>query len=309
MKKIRVNFVDFWPDFQKDNNYFYHLLSQKYDVEIDEEGLNPDLLFFSVDYGKKNERERYKGQKCKKIFFTGESVSANFDNENSIDISNHQAVYSIGKCDYAFTFDFSDDPRHFRLPLWVLQIDWFNKIGYGNPEYLLPLDKIHDNEFIAHPKLAFCAFIFNNPIPERVNAFNKFSSYKEVHGYGNPFKNWFYGESKKYNILKNYKFSICFENRLYAGYYTEKLFHAKTAGTVPIYHSDENVKLDFNEKSFINYNDFDSLDELVEYVKEVDSNDDLYLKYVNEPLFKEYTIDSNFYPENVLKFFDDVILK
>ena len=53
MKKIRVNFVDFWPDFQKDNNYFYHLLSQKYDVEIDEEGLNPDLLFFSVDYGKK----------------------------------------------------------------------------------------------------------------------------------------------------------------------------------------------------------------------------------------------------------------
>ena len=40
-----------------------------------------------------------------------------------------------------------------------------------------------------------------------------------------------------------------------------------------------------------------------------DSNDDLYLKYVNEPLFKEYTVDSNFYPENVLKFFNDVILK
>jgi len=303
MENLKINFVDFWPDFCKDNNYFYHLLNQKYNVIIDEE--EPDLLFFSVDYGRKKERDRYN---CKKIFYTGESVSANFDDENSLEISNHQASYSIGRCDYAFTFDFSNDPRHFRLPLWVLQLDWFNKKGYGNPEFLLPLNKTQSNEYTQHDKSKFCAFIFNNPIPERVEAYEAFSRYKQVDGYGQPFNNWFYGESKKYDILKNYKFSICFENRIYGGYYTEKLFHAKTAGTIPIYHSDENVKLDFNEKSFINYNNFDSLPELVEYVREVDNNSNLYEGYLSEPLFRNGNIPTQFYPEKVLQFFEDIIL-
>ena len=45
---IKINFVDFWFDFDKRNNYFYHLLSSQNEVVIDEE--DPDLLFFSVDY-------------------------------------------------------------------------------------------------------------------------------------------------------------------------------------------------------------------------------------------------------------------
>ena len=60
-------------DFQKDNNYFYHLLASEYDVAIDEK--DPDLLFFSVDYAKTRERDKYKNHRCKKIFYTGESVS------------------------------------------------------------------------------------------------------------------------------------------------------------------------------------------------------------------------------------------
>ena len=132
---IRLNFVDFWNGFDKKNNYFYHLLSSSNEVVIDEE--DPDILFFSVDYSNVGEREKYKNHRCKKVFFTGESVSPNFDSDASISMTNHQAHYSIGKCDFAFTFDFSKDPRHYRLPLWVLQIDWFNKGGYGNPEFIL----------------------------------------------------------------------------------------------------------------------------------------------------------------------------
>ena len=120
MNKIKINFVDYWPDFQKDDNYFYHLLDSKYEIEIDEK--DPDLLFFSVDYQKKKERNLFLNHRCKKIFYTGENVRPNFDGDIDIDLPN----YSIGKCDYAFTFDFSDDPRHYRLPLWVLQIDWFD---------------------------------------------------------------------------------------------------------------------------------------------------------------------------------------
>jgi len=304
---IKINFVDFWFDFDKKNNYFYHLLSCHDEVVIDEE--DPDLLFFSVDYSNAGESGKYKNHRCKKIFFTGESVSPNFDSDESIRMTNHQAHYNIGKCDFAFTFDFSDDPRHYRLPLWVLQIDWFDKGGYGNPEFILSPELIQQNEFISSEKNKFCAMVFNNPTKERVDTYNLFSTYKKVDGFGHPFGNWSNGEIKKYNNLKNYKFSVCYENRLYAGYYTEKLFHAKTAGNLPIYYCDEKASNDFNEKCFINLNNYKSLDCLFEHIKEVDQDDDLYNSYLKEPLFKNSLIKKEFLPDSILQFITKTILK
>jgi hypothetical protein len=307
MDDLKINFVDYWPGYDKRNNYFYHLLSTEYNVLIDEE--DPDLLFFSVDYSDIGERNKYKNHRCKKIFFTGESVSPNFDSDESIRMTNHQAHYNIGKCDFAFTFDFSDDPRHYRLPLWVLQIDWFDKGGYGNPEFILRPELIEQNEFISSEKNKFCAMIFNNPTKERVETYNLFSTYKKVDGFGHPFGNWSNGEINKYNNLKNYKFSVCYENRLYAGYYTEKLFHAKTAGNIPIYYCDDEVSNDFNEKCFINLNNYESLESIFEHIKEVDQDDNLYNSYLREPLFKDGLIKKEFLPKSILQFITDTILK
>ena len=33
-KHIRIKFVDFWDDFVPENNLFYQLLSEHYDVEL-----------------------------------------------------------------------------------------------------------------------------------------------------------------------------------------------------------------------------------------------------------------------------------
>lgn len=303
---LKIEFCDFWPGFIKDKNYFYDLLSLDYDIKIDSQ--DPDLLFFSVDYHREEKRYNYANHRCKKIFYTMESVPANFDIDHPIYIRNFQANYSIGKCDFAFTFDFSDDPRQYRLPWWVFQINWFNKGSYGYPDYLLPVKDIVSNEFIDHPKSKFCAAIFNNPVEERVDFYNRLSSYKKIDGYGKPFGNWFDGEKTKYNILKEYKFSLCFENRSYPGYYTEKPFHAKTAGTVPIYFSDRLVSKDMNEKAFINRSDFDSADSMVKYITEVDTNDNLYNEYKNQPLFKNNKIPDSFLPESVLNYFNQYIL-
>lgn len=307
MDDLKINFVDYWPGYDKRNNYFYHLLSTKYNVIIDEE--DPDLLFFSVDYSNLGESEKYKNHRCKKIFYTGESVPANFDSDESLKVRNHQASYSISKCDYAFTFDFSEDDRQYRLPIWVLYIDWFDKKTYGNPEFLLKPDLVSKNDFISYGKNKFCAMVFSNPTQQRVDTYNLFSTYKKVDGFGKPFGNWTNGESVKYNNLKKYKFSVCYENRLYPGYYTEKLFHAKTAGNVPIYYCDDQVSNDFNEKCFINMNNYESLEHLLEYVKEVDKNDKLYSSYVKEPLFKDKIIKTEFLPKSVLGFFTNNILK
>jgi hypothetical protein len=38
-KKIKINFTDFWPGFDKKNNYFCKLLRSEFDVELSH---NPD---------------------------------------------------------------------------------------------------------------------------------------------------------------------------------------------------------------------------------------------------------------------------
>lgn len=303
MKTIKVNFVDFWPGFLKENNYFFHLLSSSYNIVIDEE--DPDILFFSVDYAKRRERENYINHPCKKIFYSGENVRPNFDGPQSIEMP----MYSIGKCDFAFTFDFSTDPRNYRLPLWALHIDWFKKGGYVNPKYLLPFKKIEANEFSAGPHDKFCVSIFSNPVPMRVDFFNKLSQYKQVDGWGKPFGNWSDGEDHKYSILSNYKFSICFENSISptGGYYTEKLFHAKTAGTIPIYWSDSRCSEDFNPNGFLNLNDYPSMDSLVEKVIEIDNDDILYDSYTSEPLFSNSNSNPSMRPESVLNFIENIL--
>ena len=47
-KHIRIRFVDFWDDFVPENNIFYQLLSQHYEVELSD---TPDYIFCSVFVG------------------------------------------------------------------------------------------------------------------------------------------------------------------------------------------------------------------------------------------------------------------
>tara|TARA_R110002167_G_scaffold199635_4_gene402908 strand:+ start:2139 stop:3047 length:909 start_codon:yes stop_codon:yes gene_type:complete len=295
MKTLRVNFVDFWDGFRPSDNYFYYLLSLKYNVELDE--INPDVVFFSVFGG--GSIERYLNHSCKKIFFTGENCRPNLSGPHCVRSGN----WNTFLCDLSFSFDFTDAPNNYRLPLWVLQIDWFSKGGYGNPEFILPVDQLYSNQYISTPKSQFCAAIFNNPVSMRVEMYNKLSNYKAVTGYGRPFNNWFYGEKGKYETLSAFKFSICFENSIspVGGYYTEKLFHAKTSGTIPIYWTDDKCGADFNTKSFLNLNDYKDMDELIDYIIEIDNDDELYQTMLNEPLFVSKETPSFSHPNKVLE--------
>ena len=45
MSSIKINFVDFWPGFNKIDNYFYNLLLKDFDIIVCDD---PDYLFFSV---------------------------------------------------------------------------------------------------------------------------------------------------------------------------------------------------------------------------------------------------------------------
>jgi hypothetical protein len=303
---IKINFVDFWPNFQKTDNYFYHLLSTKHEVVIDEE--NPDLLFFSVDYSRRKERDKYLNHKCCKIFFTGENVRPNFDGPTSVEYPR----YSIGKCDLAFTFDYSEDPRNYRLPLWAFFINWFN-VAYNedrDPAYLIPLDSLLTRSNSEKPH--FCNFLFSNSSGERIKILKTIEQYRSVSCAGSLCNNTNYrirgrGDQKhKIDFISQFKFTIAAENSKSDGYTTEKMIHPLSAGSIPIYWGSDKVEEEFNEKSFINANKL-SHDDLLEAIIEVDKNDILWKNMVNEPVFTDNKIPEPILPENVLNFLEEVI--
>jgi len=273
---MKVSFLDFWDGFDINNNFFLHSLSMICDIEVTDPN-NCDILIFSC-FGNSNQHFLQK----KRIFYTGENLRPNFESNSPIS----QNGFLIGKCNYSFNFDFSDDERNIRLPLWMLQIDWFDKTNYTNPKYTIKYDELSNNRFYNKSKEGFCSIVFNSNSPHRYEIINELSKYKKVDCFGKPFGNWFYGEDVKLDNISNYRFNICFENSIYPGYYTEKPIHAKAAGCVPIYWSDKNINRDFNEKAFINLSDFNNnVKELAEYIIEIDKNEDKYIKLKNENLF------------------------
>ena len=65
------------------------------------------------------------------------------------------------------------------------------------------------------------------------------------------------------------------------------------ANTIGIYYGNTQIEKEFNKQSFIDVRDFLNLDEAVEYIIELDKNNDKYLE-----MLKTYCLVDNIIPEN-----------
>ena len=101
-----------------------------------------------------------------------------------------------------------------------------------------------------------------------------------------------YNPIVKREFLKDYKFSIAFENNSVKNYVTEKIIDAFMAGNIPIYWGCPNIAEYFNPDSFVNVHDYDSIEDAVARVREIDTNPDLYEQYRNAVIVPE---DSRLY--------------
>ena len=294
-EKIRIAFADFWPNFVKDDNYFYHLLNKEFNITLTED--NPDLIFHSVDYSNNREHEKYDQDKTKKIFYTGENISPDF--------SNTHAALSFQK----------NSENNFRLPLWALHINWFN-VPYRkkrDQSYLLNLDNLLEKNIKKHKKTKFCSFVATKPSGKRTEFIPKFNEIKKIDCAGRLFNNTKKnikgrGDQKwKINYLKKYKFNICFENSSTLGYVTEKIIQSMYVNSIPIYWGAEDVNNDFNTASFINYHDYENDEEFINKILEVDNDYEQYINLLSEPWFNQNKVPENVLPENVLKFIVGVL--
>ena len=292
---LRVGFTCMWDSFQPDYNMFTLMLAEAgkaFDkdvvgVSIDsmsEGAEDVDVLIF----GPFGDRWQKVNAKIPKIHYTG---------ENTAPIHREDIKLNLG-----FRHVDMNDNSYLRLPLWMLEINWFradvNRIVNPKP---LPIDRCC-KVFMDEPHDKFCAFVVTNPRQEmRNSAFHWLSKYKKVDSAGRLFNNMGTeifaglggggGEIRKFEFLKNYKFSLTYENESAPGYTTEKWLHAKAAGAVPIYWGDPKFEREFDIAGCIDAREAVTPMQLMELVSKVDNDDALYMAMRSKPALDDVRRD------------------
>ena len=298
---LRVNFVDFWPNFQKKDNYFFHLLTQKYKVIIDEK--EPDIVFGSYGFSSIKEIEKYANHRCLKVYYTGESDGPR-SQPYDLNITQWRGVNSS---------------NHIRLPLWAVFCSWFDESPISNhrdPSFLFPIrsliEKKFDIERVYDTKKRVCTFIYADATLERKAWFEKLSSIGRVDSAGPAFNNVGYtlpgrgDQVYKHLFQTDYLFTLAIENKSVDGYLTEKMLHPMTALSIPVYWGDPNSHLDFNERSYINISRFETHDDVVSRVFELANDKNKYLDVLEEKWLNNTNFD--FHPDKILSFIERSLL-
>ena len=278
MQKVKIKFVDFWFGFSPEYNYFFKLLSQTYQLELSD---LPDILIYSC-YGV----EHFK-YNCTKVFYAAENVRPDFTG-----------------CDYALSFDYDEDPRHFRLPLYALYID---QIGAG--EKLISNRSRKEALDIWRSKTKFCCMVVSNGLSKkRLQFFEKLSKYKRVDSGGKVMNNVGGPVKDKMNFIRDYRFVISFENASYPGYTTEKIIESLLADSIPLYWGDPLVGKDFNTKCFFNLDNSKSDEDFIKEIIAADKDEEKAIRMLMEPKFINGKIPVDIDKEKLNQFFKSLIL-
>lgn len=130
-----------------------------------------------------------------------------------------------------------------------------------------------------------CMFI-SSPVNKshRLEYISELIEYLPIDSYGNWRRNCVLDEDKGYitklDIIKQYKFTIAFENAVSQDYVTEKFFEPLTVGSVPIYLGAPNIEtFSPGEHAFIDVRDYtspkDLADDIMRYCRDISRYDSL----------------------------------
>lgn len=278
-----------WWLFKLFKNYF------KGEVELTKDIDNCDILLYST-FGSE---DSYKTSKAKfKIFCSWET-------RFYIDITNERIQYA----DLALTY-MPSEGKNLRLPMWYHWIDWWNEnagdevtlvcgqshhyIGKNilPPEFVPTPDNIKSNLYTSESvsqRKNFCAMLVGNMEPDSIKVRKEIFDavtidIYPVNGFGVAFNNRF--EGNKIDLLRNFRYNLCYENSIHEGYVTEKPFDAKFAGCIPLYYGDPVYSaIDFNKNALLNRLDYSNNDDFIKEIKKLESDKSYFIDKCNEPLF------------------------
>jgi alpha(1,3/1,4) fucosyltransferase len=277
MAPVNVCAINFWPGFSLVDSFVGHLLKCAFDsFRIVETEHDADIVVSSVFVKEPPQDPR------RTVCFIWENVRPDYR-----------------YCSYSISSDFdSYRGRNCRVPLWYAELQW---PGYSPRR--VPVSNNHGFESpveidsLLQPRVGqnrdedlFCCYITNYPELHRLFCVESLSQVGAVDIYGNivdkPLR------ASKYDLLRRYRFNLCFENSIFPGYYTEKIIHAWAGGCIPLYYSDNWYISDFNPNAIINRINFSSVDEFCEHVAYVNKSQHAFNEIFDQPLLlKRPTLD------------------
>jgi hypothetical protein len=216
--------------------------------------------------------------KNKRILFSCETQISNPRSHMNQFLKHYHKIFTWNQ-------QFVDNKESFWLPGWIMWTDihpMVNEIVPFSEKKLCVLvaSYMYSNHELSNHKerMEFVNFCEQEPD-------NNF----DIYGTGWPkdkFKNYkgripFNGDRtiNKINIIKKYKFYLCYENtKNVKGYITEKIFQSFVAGCVPIYSGATNIGDYIPHNCFIDRSAFKNDQELVAFLKSMDEK--TYNKYI-----------------------------
>ena len=275
MDTVKIKFTDFAEtSFQAERHWVWNTLKKRYRVELSD---SPDFLFYST-WGLD-----FLNYDCVRVFCGGEPVSPNF-NECDYAFGFEPIVYNdrfmqypVGDSDSPGLYDIGEsiqdrskvDPQMYdrRFCNFVYSQDWMGDAAGYRREFCKALMQY---------KHVDCPGLILNNMPAGSIA------ERRIGGPTGPVSpDWSNG---KLEFLKNYKFTIAFENTALAGVTTEKLVQPFQSYSVPIYWGNPDVTKLFNPKAFINCNEYNGdFDAMIARIKEIDEDREKYLEMLSQP--------------------------
>jgi hypothetical protein len=296
---IRIRFVNFWDGFDHGNNFFLDLIeSEGLNASVHQSNsCNVDLEIVSVFSNKKRELVFKSGRRLLGLSNnpTQKNRLANLSIPRRPKGAARRIWYTGENIRIPFQADFdgylSFDPSHKKtnnayLPLWMLSVGWFSKSIHSRRIGIeTHIDDLLRSRTNSDPKKKdVCAFV-GNPEPFRLRFIEELGASLQVDAFGSYFGNF---ATNKFDVAKDYRFSIAFENDLYPGYVTEKIVESYLVRNVPIYRGilDLNSEIEFNPKAFINLQDYKDADDMSEYISSLSAEE--YDRMYSEPLLLKH---------------------
>ena len=99
--------------------------------------------------------------------------------------------------------------------------------------------------------------------------------------------------SEKLAVLNRFKFALCFENCVFPGYVTEKIFDCFLAGCIPIYFGAPDIRKFVPQDAFIDFTEFADFTSLEAYITSLPESKarkilDAGKSFLNSPQFENH---------------------
>ena len=301
-------------------NYFKFILSKKYNVIIDP--VNPDIVIYSNLNYHSDRIDTYTNQlptnynpldnNKKFLYVSGEVIQ----NPNSIVELNNQWAIGYLKINHS---------HYLRQPsgvfdVWTLfdecrlvdsPLNWLtHKRSYETNKKFCSITQASNNEFrgIVFDKLSeYKTVTSSGPWRQNISKEEELNKYQWMNNiYTGRIDGLTYRE--KINFFKNYKFNIGIHYTNTDYILQEKIYHAYFSGAIPIFFGNRFILEEgFNPDSFINLHEYEDLNNFLELVIKIDTDNNLYKKYMNAPIFVDNKIPEYYDFEYTLNFLEKII--